>query len=173
MSIRLILSSRKPYNTTYHTEEGQVIYKVEAARPTLGSRTIKISKAIPTFVDDRVGVAPQDGKDELSKDSFGHLATIDYRMVQNSQIRMGSTMDVSTGEYFKKEGWNFLGRSVVLCEFGAVMPLSPQHSGIVFLRGQTAGNISGSWELWFARQVIPRFNSGFERKIQRRRLSSL
>jgi len=112
--IRLILSSRKPYNATYHTEEGQVIYKVEAARPTLGPRTIKISKAVPSFVDDGVGVITQDGEGELLKDSFGHLATIEYHMVQNSQIRMGSTMDVSTGEYFKKEGWNFLGRLVVL-----------------------------------------------------------
>ena len=103
---RLILSSRKPYNTTCHTEGGQAIYKVEAARPTLGARNIKIFKAVPPFIDD--------GDGELSKDSFGHLATIEYRMVQNSQIRMGSTMDVRTDEYFKKEGWNFLGRLVVL-----------------------------------------------------------
>jgi len=78
--------------------------------PTLGAREIKISKAIPSFVDD--GDASGDG--ELSKDSFGHLATIEYRMVLDSRIRMGRAMDVSTDEYFKKEGWIFFGRLVVI-----------------------------------------------------------
>jgi hypothetical protein len=78
--------------------------------PTPGAREIKISKAVPSFVDD--GVAGGDG--ESSKDSFGHLATIEYRMVLDSRIRMGDTMDVSTDEYFKKEGLIFFGRFVVL-----------------------------------------------------------
>lgn len=112
LNTHLVLSSRKPYNATYHTEDGQVIYKVEAARPTLGPRNIKISKAVPSFVD---GVARQGGDGKRSKDSFGHLATIEYRIsIRNSQIRMSRTMDVSTGNYFKKEGWDFLGRLVVL-----------------------------------------------------------
>ena len=108
INMRLILSSRKPYNATYHTEEGQAIYKVETAKPTLGARNIKISKAVPSFV----GGGDAGGDGESSKDSFGHLATIEYHMVRNSQIRVGTTMDVSTDEYFKKEGWNFLGRLV-------------------------------------------------------------
>ncbi|KIM49884.1 hypothetical protein M413DRAFT_439018 [Hebeloma cylindrosporum] len=104
---RLIISSRKPYNATYHTEEGEMIYKVEAASVTPGARTIKISKAIPSLIDD--SVAGSEGK--LSRSSFGHLATIEYRMVQDSWIRMGGTMDISTGEYFRKEGWTLLGRN--------------------------------------------------------------
>ena len=78
--------------------------------PTPGAREIKISKAIPSFVDD--GDAGGDG--ELSKDSFGHLATIEYRMIIDSRIRMGDAMDVSTDEYFKKEGLIFFGRLVLL-----------------------------------------------------------
>jgi len=120
--------------------------------PAPGAREIRVSKAVPSFVDDEV--AGDDG--ELSKDSFGHLATFEYRTVLDSRIRMGDTMDVSTDEYFKKEGLIFFGRFVVLLPFGIVIPSQPQHSGVVFLPGQMAGNTCGRWEIGFVRQGVLR-----------------
>jgi hypothetical protein len=85
---------------------------VEAAKPTLGTRDIKISKIIPSVVDDQ---APTTEEAENMRDSFAHLATIEYQTIHGSRIRMGD-LDVATNEYFKKDGgWSFrvLGRNRV------------------------------------------------------------
>ena len=106
---RFILSSTEPWDTTYRTQEGQVIYKVEAAAPTLGARDIKISKIIPSL-DNQI----QDGEAENLRDSFAHLATVEYHKIRSSRIRMGD-LDISTDDYFSKEGWSLknFGRLVV------------------------------------------------------------
>jgi hypothetical protein len=106
-NIHLILSSRKPWDATYRTPEGQAIYKVEAAMPTLGARDIKISRVVPSFVDNQV--TTKDEEAEFLRDSFAHLATVEYHTLRGSRIRMGE-LDVATNEYFKKDGWSFFGR---------------------------------------------------------------
>ncbi|KIM49873.1 hypothetical protein M413DRAFT_439002 [Hebeloma cylindrosporum] len=101
----LTLSSKKAWDSTYRTQEGQVIYKVESATPILGARTMKISKIIPSFSDREA---------QRSRDSFAHLATIEYHTIRSSRIRMGG-LDVATNDYFRREGWGLttLGRDRV------------------------------------------------------------
>ena len=73
-----------------------MIYKVVSESPTMGfmsgRRDIKISKIMPSA-----------GR---SRDSFAHLATVEYHMISSSRITMGG-LDVSTDDYFRKEGWHF------------------------------------------------------------------
>ena len=105
-NIQFILSSEKPWDTTYRTQEGQVIYKVVSETPKLGSmsgrRDIKISKIMPSFDNQ---IPTQDREAEQLRDSFAHLATVEYHEYHSSRIRMGG-LDVSTNDYFKKEGWH-------------------------------------------------------------------
>ena len=88
-----------------------MIYKVESAAPTLGAREIKISKIVPS-IDNQIPT--QDGEAENLKDSFAHLATVEYHKIRSSRIRMGD-LDVATDDYFSKEGWSIknFGRLVV------------------------------------------------------------
>lgn len=69
--------------------------------PALGARDIKILKVVPTEDDD----------EEQLRDSFANLATVEYRTIHSSRIRMGD-LDVDTSEYFRKVGdrFKFLGR---------------------------------------------------------------
>lgn len=70
---------------------------------TLGTRDIKISKTVPSFVDHQI--TAKDREEENLRDSFAHLATVEYHTIRSSQIRMG-TLDVATSDYFKREGWS-------------------------------------------------------------------
>ena len=122
-NIHLTLSSTEPWDTTYRTPEGQVIYKVEYTVPLLDARTIKISKILPSFLDNRI--TTKGGEAQDMRDSFAHLATVEYHTFRGSRIRMGS-MDVATDDYFRREGWSLttLGRSVTFPLFGAAIFLS-------------------------------------------------
>ena len=141
-NMNLTLSSKKPWNTTYRTPEGQVIYKVESATPILGARNIKISKIMPSLFDNET--ATEGREVENLRDSFAHLATVEYHAIRTSRIRMGD-LDVATDDYFRKEGWSLtsLGRLVFL----TLEPrcLSVITLGIGFSPDQTEGNISGNW----------------------------
>jgi len=75
--------------------------------PTLGTRDIKILRVIPSLVDNQVPTTEEETED--LRDSFAHLATIEYQTIRSSRIRMGD-LDVATNEYFKKDGWGTLGR---------------------------------------------------------------
>ena len=83
-----------------------MVYKVESATPILAARSIKISKIMPCVLDNRITREAQD-----LKDSFAHLATVEYHTFRDSRIRMGS-LDISTNDYFRREGWSLtnLGR---------------------------------------------------------------
>jgi hypothetical protein len=109
-NILLTLSSKKPWDTTYRTPEGQVIYKVESATPILGARNIKISKIMPSLFENETTTEGR-GEAESLRDSFAHLATVEYHTIRTSRIRMGE-LDVATNDYFRKEGWSLtsLGR---------------------------------------------------------------
>ena len=121
-SIHFTLSSRKPWNATYRTQDGQVIYKVESTMPKLGARNIKILKVVPSFADNRITRGEQDA--EHLRDSFASLAAVDYRTFSSSRIRMGD-LDVATGDHFKKVGSaisRFVGRFVIF-NLGGVLSL--------------------------------------------------
>lgn len=108
----LTLSSKKPWDSTYRTQEGQVVYKVESDTPILAARTIKISKIMPSFLDNRITTKGREA--QHLKDSFAHLATVEYHTFRSSRIRMGN-LDISTNDYFRREGWSLtnLGRLVI------------------------------------------------------------
>jgi hypothetical protein len=99
-NVHLILSTGKPWDAIYRTSEGQVIYKVESAMPSLGRRDIKITKVIPSFLNNQV--TTNDDEQQQLKDTFGHLATVEFHTTQSSRIRMGD-LDVATNVYFQKE----------------------------------------------------------------------
>ena len=141
-NIHLTLSSKKPWDTTYRTPGGQVIYKVESATPMPGARSIKISKIMPSLFDNETATEGRE-VDNL-KDSFAHLATVEYHAIRTSRIRMGD-LDVATDDYFRKEGWSLtsLGRLVFLSSEPRC--LSVIRLGIGFLPDQTEGNTSGNW----------------------------
>jgi len=109
-NIRFILSSANPWNALYRTPEGEVVYKVKPTTLTLAGRDFKISKLVPSFVNNKV--APKDEELKHLKDTFAHLATVEYRMIRSSRIRMGD-LDVATNGtngYFKDHGRGFFGR---------------------------------------------------------------
>jgi len=110
-NIHFILSSGNPWNAIYRTPEGEVVYKVKSTTPTLTGRDIKISRVVPSFVNSQV--MPKDEKIKNSEDTFAHLATVEYRTIRSSRIRIGD-LDVATNGangYFKEDGRGFLGRN--------------------------------------------------------------
>jgi len=143
-NIHLTSSSKKPWDTTYRTPEGQVIYKVESATPTLGARNIKISKIMPSLFDN--GTTIEGREAENLRDSFAHLATVEYHTIRTSRIRIGN-LDVATNDYFRREGWSLtsLGRSVWFFLISSRNVSQPHRLGIGFSPDQTEENISGNW----------------------------
>ena len=109
-NIHFILLSGYPWNSIYRTPEGQAVYKVVSASSTLTGQDIKISKVVPSLVDNQVP-----NKDEHLKDLFVHLATVEFRTFRSSRIRVGD-MDIATNGtngFFKEDGRGFLGRSAL------------------------------------------------------------
>jgi len=110
-NIHFILSSGNPWNAIYRTPEGEVVYKVKSTTPTLAGRDIKISRVVPSFVNNQV--APKGEEVKKLEDAFAHLATVEYRTIRSSRIRMGD-LDVTTNGtngYFKENGRGFFGRN--------------------------------------------------------------
>ena len=84
------------------TPEGQVIYEVKSATPILGARNIdiKISKIMPSWFENETTTK---GKETQNlRDSFSHMATVEYRTVYTCRIRMGD-LDVATNDYFRRK----------------------------------------------------------------------
>jgi len=124
-NIHLTLSSYKPWDATYRTPEGQVIYKVESVTSILSARKIKILKIMPSLFDN--GGTTEGREAENMRDSFAHLATVEYHTFRSSRIKMGN-LDVATNDYFRNEGWSLrsIGR-LVFIYFRAVS-LSPHYA---------------------------------------------
>ena len=84
-----------------------MIYKVVSESSILGfkfgRRDIKISKIMPSFDNQ---IPTRDRGAGQSRDSFAHLATVEYHVISSSRIRMRG-LDVATNDYFRKEGWHF------------------------------------------------------------------
>lgn len=105
-NIHLTLSSyKKPWDSTYRTQDGQVVYKVEPATPVLGAQDIKISKIIPSFFDNRL--TTKGSETQNLRDSFAHLATVEDHTIHSSRIRMGS-LDVATNDFLRKDKWSLI-----------------------------------------------------------------
>ena len=102
-NILLTLSSKKPWDTTYRTPEGQVVYKVESTTAILGARNIKILKVMPSFFDNENMTKGREV--ENLRDSFAHLATVEYHTIHSSRIRIGG-LDAANNDYFRREGWS-------------------------------------------------------------------
>ncbi|KAJ3513860.1 hypothetical protein NLJ89_g2722 [Agrocybe chaxingu] len=83
--MHLYLTSNSPWNTTYRTESGQVIYKAES-RGLLGPRRIAISKIQParTINLDADGKVPE----EALRDAFTEIGMVEWHAVTYSKIRL-------------------------------------------------------------------------------------
>ena len=121
-----------------------MIYKVEYSVPLLEARTIKISKIVPSFLDNRT----KGGEAQDMRDSFAHLATVEYHTFRSSRIRMGS-LDVATNDYFRREGWSLktLGRLVIF-HF-----LEPQYFLAMTFRDRVFTGPDGKEYLWSLDQM--------------------
>lgn len=156
--MRLILSSRNPKTSTYTTDSGELLYKVDKSH-VIRTGTVTIRKAVGTvqgvwqgdslkpqsspksdpFSDkssfdkrdepsmndvDRRSVdeafADSDSEDDSeagpsTKDlpvlegHFAFASQIEFRTFHHSQFRFNS-IEQSTSEYFRKEGWSWFGR---------------------------------------------------------------
>jgi len=104
MAMHLYLSANRPWNTNFCNAEGQVIYTAESPmRFSLDARPIIIKRILPSNVD-----LETDNNDSL-RDSFSHLAEIDYNALLTSRIRYNG-MDMATSEFFRNEGGNIFRR---------------------------------------------------------------
>lgn len=134
----LLLSSKKPANSSYVTETGQILYKVNRRKPTTGP--VIIRKAVGTvqgvwhgdsgtheLPDRRVSrensTAPEvEGQllDETENDPsssiegpkfeghFAFSAQIGFNAFANSRFQYNS-LDVPVQTYLRREGWHWTG----------------------------------------------------------------
>ncbi|CAA7261039.1 unnamed protein product [Cyclocybe aegerita] len=108
--MHLYLTSNSPWDTTYCTESGQVIYKAES-RGLLGPRHITISKVQParTIELDADGKVPE----EALKDAFVEIGKVEWHAIWSAKIRVGDGEEVSVKDFFRKKGWGLYGRGRV------------------------------------------------------------
>ncbi|KIJ92477.1 hypothetical protein K443DRAFT_685227 [Laccaria amethystina LaAM-08-1] len=94
--MRLYLSTRKPWNSVYTTEDGQVVYRTTT--PWFERRT-SIER-----------IVPNKDKGDM-RDEFAHLAEVDYRVCifLSSHIRYAG-QDLVTRDFFRKGSWSWQGR---------------------------------------------------------------
>ncbi|GLB42116.1 hypothetical protein LshimejAT787_1101310 [Lyophyllum shimeji] len=95
--MRLYLSNTSPFNSTFHTADGQAIYKVRTSSKTFG-RTTTIYRILQ---NDAVF-------DCTMRDIFGHLAQIEWKSLRSSRIRFRGR-ELRTRSVFKKKGWGWRG----------------------------------------------------------------
>lgn len=102
----LELTGETAWNSHYHTQEGQIIYKVEAGRPSiLGARRIEISRVKAPELDltaDSVG-------DTALQDIFEPLAEIEYHIFGHTHIKYGG-QDESAANFFRTGKFTIYGR---------------------------------------------------------------
>jgi hypothetical protein len=110
---------------------------VESATPILGARNIKISKIMRSFFENETTTKGKETED--LRDSFAHLATVEYHTVCTCRIRMGD-LGVATNDYFRrKESHKF--------REGGFFNLEPQCFSAITFRNRvfTAPDVSGIW----------------------------
>jgi len=99
--MHLYLSAGSPWDTSYCTEEGQVIYKVKSHWHTFGVRMLKISRIIPS--------TEAMNEEDALRDTFAHLGEIEYCAFRTSRIRYGG-QDIPVNEYFRKGDKKLISR---------------------------------------------------------------
>ncbi|TFK34267.1 hypothetical protein BDQ12DRAFT_763694 [Crucibulum laeve] len=106
--MHLYLSHQEPWNATYTTAEGQVIYKVKTPL-RLGTWTATIQRVIPNteLLDSPVGTPS--AVEPNFQDRFGQLGQIEFHNIQSSRIRYQG-QDVEASVFFRKSGFGWYGR---------------------------------------------------------------
>ncbi|KAH9483452.1 hypothetical protein JR316_0002920 [Psilocybe cubensis] len=99
-SQRLYLSSEIPWNASYMTSEGYIVYKTEPPPSwTEEVKTIKLLRANPPY-----------SESTTTNVSFSTLAEIQYRNVHKAQIQLYDGRDSQPKNvFFRKKGLSFLG----------------------------------------------------------------
>ena len=95
-NMRLYLSTRKPWNSVYTTEDGKAIYKTTTPWKICERKT-SIERIVPSK---EIG---------NMRDEFAHLAEVDYGVFSSSHIRYGG-QDLVTRDFFRKGAWSWRGR---------------------------------------------------------------
>lgn len=105
-STKFYLSSDKPWDAIYTTEEGISLYKTEAPSEWKAAQYTKILRAIPNFQPPETNASSDDAS---LKDSFGLLAEIEYHTFHATKIRYGGE-EKSIDDFFRKKGFNVYGQ---------------------------------------------------------------
>lgn len=87
-NMRLYLSTRKPWDSVYTTEDGQAIYKTTTPWKICERKT-SIERIVPSQ------------EIENMRDEFAHLAEVDYGVFSSSHIRYAG-QDLVTRDFFRK-----------------------------------------------------------------------
>lgn len=87
-NMRLYLSTRKPWDSVYTTEDGQAIYKTTTPWKICERKT-SIERIVPNQ------------EIENMRDEFAHLAEVDYGVFSSSHIRYAG-QDLVTRDFFRK-----------------------------------------------------------------------
>ncbi|KAF8068830.1 hypothetical protein FPV67DRAFT_1414503 [Lyophyllum atratum] len=95
--MQLYLSGASPFNSTFHSPDGQAIYKVQTSSKTFG-RTTTICRILQ---NDALF-------NTTMRDTFGHLAQIEWKTLRSSVLRFHGR-EMRTRSFFKKEGWGWRG----------------------------------------------------------------
>jgi hypothetical protein len=101
--MNLYLSSRLPWNTTFATEDGQIMYKVKT--PMIGTRTAIITRVVPNDVPRRSDDA--DAADPDIKDRYAFIASIQFRVFSPTTIKLVGGSEFTTKSYFRPESKTF------------------------------------------------------------------
>lgn len=105
-SKKLYLSSDKPWQAVYTTEEGYSLYKTEAPSSWKTAQFTQILRAITSLQSQSSNGV---GTEASLKDSFGLLAEIEYHTFHAARIRYGGE-EKSADEFFSRKGFNVYGR---------------------------------------------------------------
>ena len=131
--MNLYLSQRSPLHSTFSTEEGQVLYKVETPTFELTGRTATISRVIPNNIGEHVN--PD------MRDRFALMAQIDFVRFGVSKLKFDGN-EYTTKKYFRKVGLGFHGRWVYV-RILLHASLKHREKGIVYSLGQMARSTDG------------------------------
>jgi hypothetical protein len=109
-SMNIYLSSRSPWNATFATEDGQILYKVETPL-VVGTRTATITRVVPNDSDsppEATSTTPEgdhhhdSDADPDMKDRYAFMASIEFRHLSPSTIKLIGS-EFSTKDYFRRE----------------------------------------------------------------------
>ncbi|TEB19959.1 hypothetical protein FA13DRAFT_1645677 [Coprinellus micaceus] len=91
--MQLILTTRDPYNASYCTPEGQVIYRVVSPFQLLHRRRATIDKVVPTDLSSYT---------EDMQDQFERIGEVEYHTIFSSIITFGGVAQ-SVDKFFRKK----------------------------------------------------------------------